>query len=147
MKKKANKEPKEMKIDLPEVKDIPGQEHIKPPKMREMNDETISSADEEGDGILDELNGEDDLNLDDRSNVSPTEKELLSKADRIETEEDRDLETMELDETDEDGDELSETSDPLDMGEDLDVPGADLDDEDEELGEEDEENNPYSGRD
>ena len=45
-------------IDMPEVKDIPGQEHIHPPVIREMQDTTISSADEEGDGILDDLNKE-----------------------------------------------------------------------------------------
>ncbi|HKP31214.1 MAG TPA: hypothetical protein VJT83_00725 [Chitinophagaceae bacterium] len=46
----------EFTIDMPEVKDIPGQEHIHPPVIREMQDTTISSADEEGEGILDDLN-------------------------------------------------------------------------------------------
>ena len=48
----------EFTIDMPEVKDIPGQEHIHPPVIREMQDTTISSADEEGEGILDDLNKE-----------------------------------------------------------------------------------------
>ena len=43
---------KEIIIDLPDVEDIPGQENIKPPKIREMIDTTISSADEEGDNIF-----------------------------------------------------------------------------------------------
>jgi hypothetical protein len=47
-------------IDMPEVKDIPGQEHVRVPRMREMEDTTISSADEEGEGILDNINEEDD---------------------------------------------------------------------------------------
>jgi len=41
----------EATLDLPEVKDIPGQENIQVPNMREMNDTTISSADEEGAGV------------------------------------------------------------------------------------------------
>jgi hypothetical protein len=40
-------------LDLPEVKDIPGQEHIKVMPFGEIADTTISSADEEGAGILD----------------------------------------------------------------------------------------------
>lgn len=40
-------------LDLPEVKDIPGQEHIRVMPFGEMADTTISSADEEGAGILD----------------------------------------------------------------------------------------------
>jgi hypothetical protein len=40
-------------LDLPEVKDIPGQEHIKVMPFGELADTTISSSDEEGAGILD----------------------------------------------------------------------------------------------
>ena len=43
-------------IDLPDVKDIPGQENVHVPDLREMADTTISSDDEEGVGIF----GEDD---------------------------------------------------------------------------------------
>jgi len=147
MKKKTDKSEKETTIDMPEVKDIPGQENIRPPRMREMEDTTASSAGEEGEGILDDLNSdeEDDL-MDDQSNVSGTERDLLRKSDRPVTDEDEDLENMKLDSTD-DEDPLNEGSNPMDMGEDLDIPGAELDDDDEDLGEEDEENNAYSGRD
>ena len=41
-------------IDLPDVKDIPGQEHIHPLPLGEIADTTISSDDEEGVGILDD---------------------------------------------------------------------------------------------
>lgn len=147
MKKKTDKSEKETTIDMPEVKDIPGQENIRPPRMREMEDSTASSAGEEGEGILDDLNSdEDDELMDDKSNVSSTERDLLRKSDRPVTDEDEDLEDMKLDSTD-DEDPLNEGSNPMDMGEDLDVPGAELDDDDEDLGEEDEENNAYSGRD
>jgi hypothetical protein len=146
MKKKTDKEAKETIIDMPEVKDIPGQEHIKPPRMREMMDSTPSSSSDEGEGILDDLNKEDDTITDQETNVSPIEREVLGKADRPVTEEDEDLKKMELDETD-DEDDLNEKSNPQDLGADLDIPGEELDDDDEELGEEDEENNAYSGRD
>src|SRR5215203_4876306 len=52
--------PDEGTIDMPEVKDIPGQEHIHVPALGELADTTISSADEEGAGLLDELNGEEE---------------------------------------------------------------------------------------
>jgi len=146
MKKKPVKKTKEIIIDLPEVKDIPGQEHIKPPHMREMMDSTASSADEEGEGLLNELNQEDETLTDGKTSITKAERDLLKKTDRPVTDEDRDLQKMELNETD-GQDPLNEKSDPKDMGEDLDVPGSELDDEDEDLGEEDEENNAYSGRD
>ncbi|HEX2845176.1 MAG TPA: hypothetical protein VHN59_01415 [Chitinophagaceae bacterium] len=146
MKKKPGKKAKDITIDLPEVKDIPGQEHVRPPYMREMMDSTASSADEEGEGLLDDPNEEQEPLTDGKTNVTKAERDLIKKADRPVTDEDRDLQEMELDETDEE-DPLNERSDPKDMGEDLDVPGSELDDEDEDLGEEDEENNTYSGRD
>lgn len=147
MKNKEQKpEENEINMDLPEVSDIPGQENIKPPKIREMMDTTASSAGEEGEGILDDPGSEDQL-LDDRSNVSDEEKKLLEETDHPPTEEDRDLEKLALDNVDEDEEGLNESGGPLDMGEDLDIPGSELDDEDEEMGEEDEENNSYSQRD
>ena len=142
--KDNNTEKKETVINLPDVKDIPGQEHIHPPKMSAMVDATASSDDEEGKSVFeagegDELPGED--------NVTSIERKLLEESDRPVTDEDRDLQEMALDSTDEDGEPLDEGGNALDMGEDLDVPGEELDDDDEELGEEDEENNTYSGRD
>ena len=133
-------------MDMPEVKDIEGQENIKPPHIGEMMDTTISSADEEGEGLLDDLN-KDDVEydaLDDVSNVSESELKLLSMTDRPLTEEGKDRSKLALDKSD--GiDPLNEDSDPsADLGSDLDIPGAELDDEDEEIGEEDEENNSYS---
>lgn len=142
---KKNDVNKEETIEMPEVKDIPGQENIRPPRIGEMNDVTISSDGEEGKGIVDDLNKEDeDFDLSDPStNVSDLEREVLENADRPVTAETEDLNKLKLDNTD-DEDPLNEESDPLDMGEDLDIPGADLDDDDEEIGEEDEENNAYS---
>ena len=45
---KAKLEPETAIIDLPDVKDIPGQEFIHPAPMGEMADATIASDDEEG---------------------------------------------------------------------------------------------------
>ena len=141
----AETHPDVILMDMPEVKDIPGQENIRPPLFREMMDITISSADEEGEGLLDDLNKEvnDDELTGEGSNVSAAERQLLQQADRPITEEAKDRKKLSLDKTD--GREmLNEESDPLDMGNDLDIPGTELDDENEELGEEDEENNSYS---
>ena len=136
-------------MDMPEVKDIPGQENINPPQFREMQDVTISSADEEGDGILDDLNSDSNDDTDNSSNVTSAEKRLLKKsAGHQPTDETEDFNNMVLDEKDNGGELLNEKSIKQDRnGEDLDTPGADLDDDDESIGEEDEENNIYSQRD
>jgi hypothetical protein len=138
-------EEKFITMDMPEVKDIPGQENIKPPRMREMEDVTISSDDEEGVGILDDLNNEENVGNGETndSNVTTTEKELLSHADRPVDDEQKDIDKIALDDIDEEETGASNKKN-LDLGEDLDVPGSELDDEDEMIGEEDEENNNYS---
>jgi hypothetical protein len=135
-------------IDLPEVSDIPGQEHIRAPRLGELADSTASSADEEGDDVLEPGDGDDDLRLDRRSNVSKDERAMLGSIDRRRDDsEDETLRTGLLDSTDEDGTPLNEKSfgnernDDL-SADDLDVPGED--DTDEMPGEEDEENEDYS---
>ena len=136
-------------IDMPEVRDIPGQEHVRAPRLGELADETASSADEEGDDVLGPLDsGEDsDLRLDRSSNVSREERADLALAARDDGGEDEEtLRTGLLDSTDDDGTPLNEKSfgeggnDDL-SADDLDVPGAD---DDEAEGEEDEENEDYS---
>jgi len=109
-----------------------------------MADTTISSAGEEGEGVVDDLNEEEKDKVTDGTNdISPTEKRLLKQTDRPVTDETKDLQKLALDKTDGE-DLLNEESDPLDLGEDLDIPGSELDDEEEKSGEEDEENNSYS---
>jgi len=125
-------------IDLPDVKDIPGQEFVHPPDLREYSDTTISSDDEEGKGIW------DDEQAPGSPNVSRLERKLLDESENdMPTRDDRQLRDAELDSTDEDGTPLNERTTAL-SGSDLDVPGASDDDEQEDIGEEDEENNPYS---
>lgn len=141
--KKSNKT-ENTTIDMPEVKDIPGQENIKPPRIREMEDTTISSAGEEGEGIVDDLNKEDEdsVLMDESTNISDEEKTLLEQTDTQANAEAEDLRKLKLDKIDDDS--SAEQGDPYDMGADLDVPGAELDDDNEDVGEEDEENNSYS---
>jgi hypothetical protein len=133
----ARMQPEETTIDLPDVEDIPGQEHIHVPKMKEFHDTTISSDDEEGKGLF------DDDSLDPDTDVSPEEIEVLSRTDEsMSSIDDEDRRKLILDNKDLDGDPLNEKSEM--SGNDLDVPGSEEDDGNEELGEEDEENNSYS---
>jgi hypothetical protein len=133
--------PDEGILALPEVKDIPGQEHIQVPKMKEFADTTISSDDEEGVGIFDD---EDENEFSGDSNVTKEEKKALQDAARktVGVKDEEALEQAQLDNRDEDGELLNERTDV--SGSDLDIPGSEDDDDNEEIGEEDEENNSYS---
>jgi hypothetical protein len=132
-------------IDLPDVKDIPGQENIVPASLGELADDTLASADEEGDELFDD-DIDDETEDESDSDVSASEIEDLKETENdMPTEDDTNLHGAALDDSDEDGTPLNEGSSKNNLsGSDLDVPGADEDDEDEEVGEEDEENNEYS---
>jgi hypothetical protein len=143
---KNNNHPEKNTIDLPEVKDIPGQENVKPPRLGELADTTASSAGEEGDRTFNTADDKDDLGIvmGTEADVSPEERSVLANIDRRKAEsEDAPLITGALDDRDDEGTLLNERSDDL-SGEELDVPGAEEDDSDEDIGEEDEENNEYS---
>ncbi len=134
-------------IDLPEVSDIPGQEHIKAPRLGELADTTASSDDEEGDDILED--GDDDLRLDGRSNVesnvSKDEKTMLGSIDRRRDDsEDESLRTGLLDSTDEDGTPLNEKSFGNERNDDLSADDLDVPRESDDDIDEDEENEDYS---
>ena len=135
-------QPEETNLDLPEVKDILGQEHIHVLPLGELRDTTISSDDEEGKGLFNE---EDDelISTESGTNVTKDETELLANAaDTMPTEDQMALQNAQLDQEDSDGEALNESVDL--SGSDLDVPGSEDDDANEEIGEEDEENNSYS---
>ncbi len=146
----SEKDKKELAVEsftmnLPDVSDIPGQENINPSPLGEMADDTISSADEEGDSIFnDDL--DEDIEESADSNVTREEvDDLRISANDMPTEDDENLRRAALDNTDNDGSPLNESSFKNNVtGTGLDVPGAENDDEDEEIGEEDEENNEYS---
>ncbi|MBO9591804.1 MAG: hypothetical protein J7599_02775 [Niabella sp.] len=150
-------QPDEGTLDLPEVKDIPGQENIHPPNLREMADTTIASDDEEGVGIFDtdnerlergnaaeeepsETSAPEEPNASTQADEMP--EEAVEALEQTGFEDDRNLRHARPDNKDNEGDPLNETAE--NSGEDLDIPGEELDDEDEESGEEDEENNAYS---
>ena len=130
-------------IDLPEVSDIPGQEHIRAPRLGELADSTAASADEEGDDILGDE--DDDLSLDGRSNVSKEERTMLGSIDRRRDDsEDASLRTGLLDSTDEDGAPLNEKSFGNERNDDLSADDLDVPRESDDDIDEDEENEDYS---
>ncbi|HEV8283335.1 MAG TPA: hypothetical protein VGQ09_03445 [Chitinophagaceae bacterium] len=129
----------ETTINLPDVKDIPGQEYIHAPNPSEYADTTISSADEEGENVW-----TDEEITEDSSTVSDMEKRLLDdSANDMPTRDEQSLRRASLDNTDNEEEPLNELASSI-SGSDLDVPGAEDDDPNEDIGEEDEENNPYS---
>ncbi len=81
-KDKAKLKPEVTTIDLPEVKDIPGQENITVPDMREMQDTTISSADEEAEDLLAGVNSDEDTR-DADSQVTDDERTQPRKSDPV----------------------------------------------------------------
>jgi hypothetical protein len=134
-------------IDMPEVRDIPGQEHVRPPRLGELADETASSADEEGDDVLGPLDsGEDkDFRLDRSSNVTAEERADLALSARDDSGEDEEtLRTGLLDSTDEEGDPLNEKSFGEGRNDDLSADDLDVPEGDDQEGDEDEENEDYS---
>ena len=141
----------ETTIDMPEVKDIPGQENVRAPRIREMEDTTISSDDEEGVGLLDNLNGEepDDnfIKMGTEADVTNADVNMLESGDTYYPSHDEDhLVEASMQNVDDEGEPLNEKGFGISMrtGEDLDVPGEGNDDTMEESGAEDEENNEYS---
>jgi hypothetical protein len=137
---KKHLQPDEGTLDLPDVKDIPGQEHVRPLPLGEMADTTISSADEEADNLFEE---EEETIQQYDTNVTPDEKELLKRSsESMATRDDIQLQHAKLDSTDDEGIALNENTDQ--SGKELDVPGSEEDDANEEIGEEDEENNFFS---
>src|SRR6187402_3452970 len=101
--------PDEGTLDLPDVKDIPGQEHVRPLPPGEMADTTISSADEEATKLLDT---DEDILMDKELNVSKTERDLLQRSsESMATSDDEQLNAAALDNTDDEGEKLNESSD------------------------------------
>lgn len=142
-KDKKHLKQEESQIDMPDARDIPGQEHIHVPPAGELADTTISSDDEEGAGVLDNPDEEDLIPNTSDANVTKEERQALDDAStKTNTRDQENLDAAALDQYDEDGELLNEETGF--SGRDLDTPGSELDDENEDIGEEDEENNPYS---
>ena len=132
-------------IDLPDVKDIPGQEFVNTPIVGSMSDTTISSADEEGTTVFDRDDSQDLRKRGNDSDVSRGEKIALQQTDYMPTTDENNLANARMDSVDFQDEPLNERSFGEERsGDDLDVPGSELDDAMEKIGEEDEENNDYS---
>lgn len=131
-------------IDLPDVKDIPGQEFVHVPPAGEMGDTTIASDDEEGRSVFD-TDSTELVQTGNNADVSRGERSALNQIDYMPTRDEDRLYEASMDSTDFQGTPLNEGSFGEERtGSDLDVPGSELDNRDENIGEEDEENNDYS---
>ena len=136
----------ETTIDLPDVKDIPGQEFINVPHIGEMADTTIASDDEEGVGVFD-LDDSEDFTPGNEGDVRPDEREALRDTTYMPTKDEDRLRQARMDNVDFEGEPLNEAS----FGEGQSLSGADLDTGDmpdetrsEAMGQGDEENKHYS---
>lgn len=130
---KAKNKQAEENFELPEMKDIPGQEHIQNTGVP--GDTTISSDDEEGVRDGRDLLGEDEdveIVMGTEADVTREDLVLLGEKDQdMDGGEDELVAKAELDDIDDDGDKLNESGSDQ-SGRDLDTPEGDEDDEDEE---------------
>lgn len=142
---KKELENEETFIDLPDVKDIPGQEFVHAPPLEALGDTTISSDDEEGVGVFDTEDA-DDPTEGTPADVSNEERRTLSDSEFMPSPDNTNLKRARLDNEDFQGASLNEKG----FGEEL--SGDDLDtnveNEDETradaMGQGDEENQTYS---
>ncbi|OQP64422.1 hypothetical protein A3860_20860 [Niastella vici] len=135
-------------IEIPDVKDIPGQEKIVNAGVPgAMSDTTISSDDEEGIRAGRDILAEDDnvdIVMGTEADVTKEDLDMLGDRDEdMDMNEDELIRKEGLDDTDFDGDPLNEAAvDEDSTGDDLDVPEEENDDPKKDL--DDEENDYYS---
>ena len=136
----------ETTINLPDVKDIPGQEFVQVPNIGEMADTTAASDDEEGVGVFD-LDDSEDFTPGTEGDVRRDEREALRDTTYMPTRDEDRLRQARMDNVDFEGEPLNEAS----FGEGQSLSGADLDTGDmpdetrsEAMGQGDEENKHYS---
>jgi hypothetical protein len=138
-------QPEETFIDLPDVKDIPGQEFVNAPPLGALGDTTISSADEEGANIFDEDGDEDLRSTGTDSDVNRNERKVLEQVDYMPTADENNLQNARMDNVDFQNEPLNERSFGEERtGSDLDVPGSTDESSTDSLGQGDEENKYYS---
>jgi hypothetical protein len=138
----------ETTIDLPDVKDIPGQEFIHTSALGELADTTISSADEEGEGLFDDdaTDEEDEFIPGTEADVTEEERVALQRANTLmPTDDDNRLLQASMDSTDFEGERLNEGSfGQRETGSDLDIPDEVDETKTDAMGQGDEENKYYS---
>lgn len=142
-------QPEETFIDLPDVKDIPGQEFVHALNIGEMADTTVASDDEEGVGVFD-LDDSEDLTPGNEGDVRRDEREALRDTTYMPTRDEDNLRQARMDNVDFEGEPLNEGS----FGQGQSLSGADLDTGDmpdetrtDAMGQGDEENKHYSQED
>jgi hypothetical protein len=132
-------------IDLPDVKDIPGQEFVNVPPAGTLGDTTISSADEEGVNVFDRDDDEDLRRTGDDADVSRNERRALEQIDYMPTTDEDNLQNARMDNVDFQNEPLNERSFGEERsGKDLDVPGNTDETRTSSMGQGDEENKYYS---
>lgn len=138
-------QPEETFIELPDVKDIPGQEFINTPPAGALGDTTISSADEEGVNIFDKDDDEDLRRTGNDADVSRNERRVLEQIDYMPTTDEDNLVKARMDNVDFQNEPLNERSFGEERsGRDLDIPGNTDETTTDALGQGDEENKHYS---
>ncbi len=138
-------QPEETFIDLPDVKDIPGQEFVNTPPVGSLGDTTISSADEEGVNVFDRDDAQDLRRTGNDADVSRNERKALEQIDYMPTTDENNLVDARMDNVDFQNEPLNERSFGEERtGRDLDVPGNTDETKTDALGQGDEENKYYS---
>jgi hypothetical protein len=141
---RENLQPEESRMDLPDVKDIPGQEFANVPPAGEMADTTAASDDEEGRRIFDET--EDLRPTGNEADVRRSQKIALEQTDYMPTRDEDNLNDANMDNVDFQNTELNERAfnQQERTGDDLDVPGSEDQTRTSSMGQGDEENQYYS---
>ena len=138
-------QPEETFIDLPDVKDIPGQEFVNTPPPGALGDITIASEDEEGTNVFDRTDDEDLRRTGNESDVSRNERKALEQIDYMSTTDEDNLQNARMDNVDFQNEPLNERSFGEERtGRDLDVPGNTDETRTSSMGQGDEENKYYS---
>lgn len=138
-------QPEETFIDLPDVKDIPGQEFVNAPPIGSLGDTSISSADEEGTNVFDKDEDEDLRRTGNDADVSRNERTALEQIDYMPTRDEDNLVNARMDNIDFQNEPLNERSFGEErIGRDLDIPGNNDETTTDALGQSDEENKYYS---
>ena len=132
-------------IDLPDVKDIPGQEFVNTPPVGALGDTTISSADEEGASVFDRSDDRDLRKTGSSADVGRDERRALEQIDYMPTTDEDNLQNARMDNTDFQNEPLNEKSFvEVRTGRDLYFPGITDETRTDALGQGDEENKYYS---
>ena len=131
-------------IELPDVKDIPGQENVVLPPLDALGDTTIASDDEEGVGVF-ELDDNEDFTAGTEADVSRDERRTLADSEYMPTRDEDNLRDARMDNVDFEGEPLNERGFGQERsGRDLDVPGEADETRTSSMGQGDEENKYYS---